>query len=162
MANPNTKHKIILIIFAIFTSIHVNCALFKTGIRNNGTGAIAGCIYYPDDQKGINNANIIITKPKDKVDQYSNGACSSKSGKFLMTDIPNGYYDIMASALGFHRLIIKNIKVSSDSVTVVKFIMTPSVLQVEVNPIIWNIDDSSIFSIKEFFHSGKIYDFKCE
>ena len=156
------RYKVLLLIFPITIYLFIKCSLFKVGILNNTNGAIAGCVYDSNIREGLGMANVIIIEPEDKVDKYSYGASTGENGKFLMIDIPSGYYDLSASVIGFHNLIIKNVKVAPDSITIVKFNMTPSILTVEVHPRMWTQTDSSLFLIKEFFYSGKIYEFKCK
>ena len=158
----NMKQRIAHLVFMSFICILCSCSLFRTENINRNYGAITGCVCDVDVGKGVEKANIIITEPKHLVDQYSRGAVSGKTGIFLMTDIPSGIYNLSATALHFHRSHIQNIRVAPDSISIVRFRMYSSCLENWIEPVQWTESDKTIFSMKEFFHLGKIFDISCD
>ena len=79
-----------------------------------------------------------------------------------MINIPCGTYKISANSLNYHPRFIKDVKVASDSVSIIKFPMIHATLQVIPHELIWEASDSTILNFKEFIHTGDIFNFKCK
>jgi outer membrane receptor for ferrienterochelin and colicins len=101
-----------LLIFSSLNANEKNFGILKGEIINNSSK-----IKLPD-------VNIII-------ENTILGTASNGMGNFIIERIPEGVYTIKFSALGFKKLLIKNIKIETNKITTISAYLKPIVLELQ-------------------------------
>lgn len=102
-------NKILLLFTAVFS---LGCSSGIPAIKNNPIGAIAGCVIDLSTLQQIADANAYIPNS-------TFGTRSDEKGKYVIANLPAGYYTVAVSHISFHTAILLRVRVAVDSVTVV-------------------------------------------
>jgi len=139
------------IIFSVFIYlIQIGCTVSSKSIRAE-TGAIAGIVHNDNNLNSHFKVNVQLLN--------SNIGClTGENGKYIILDIPVGIYQVRASALNMHSVKYKNVRVASDSVTIINFKMTPDFLPIVIPTITWEEKYREIFDLNKFIIHGDLFD----
>jgi hypothetical protein len=121
------------------------------------TGVIAGCILdvtAGPDKMALVNANVIILNSEF-------GARAGKGGKFIITGLPTGRYDVRGSHPSVRWTSVHGGRVAQDSVTLINLRTVSLAIPEDPIPIDWEQSEKRILPLKQFLSSGGIFDFEC-
>jgi iron complex outermembrane receptor protein len=88
-------------------------------------GTITGVITSSDDASPLVGATVIIQNT-------TLGTSSDANGKFVLKNIPEGKYDVVASMVGFHRKVVERVEVKSNEETSLLIQLVLSPIQTDV------------------------------
>lgn len=105
------KKFIILILFlSLFFSV-------QAGI----TGKIQGRVTDSESGEPLIGVNVVIK-------EIEQGAASDKNGRYVILNVPPDEYELEASMIGYAKVTVKQVKVSSDLTTTIDIKMTPETI----------------------------------
>ncbi len=100
-------------------------ALVLTGLLYAGTtGKIRGIVVDKETGEPLPGANVVLLGTQL-------GASTNADGEFIILNIPPGRYDVEVSMLGYQTVVEKQVKVSIDLTTTLRFVLTPTAIQGE-------------------------------
>ncbi len=103
--------KNILVLLSLFISFFlINNKIIA---QNTKQGTISGTLQEAANNDAVPYANISLTK--SGTNEIILSALSTEIGGFLLTNVPNGKYDLKVQFLGFEDYIIKNIIIDDNS-----------------------------------------------
>ncbi|RKY62375.1 MAG: hypothetical protein DRP96_00380 [Candidatus Neomarinimicrobiota bacterium] len=88
------------------------------------TGKIAGICTDKESGKPLMGVNIVV-----KGTMY--GAASGSDGRFFIFNVPPGIYDVEASYIGYAKMIIEGVRITTDMTTDVNFPLSSETIQGE-------------------------------
>ncbi|MGA9363599.1 MAG: TonB-dependent receptor [Bacteroidota bacterium] len=97
-----------------FTSFAISILLLSAMLVYAGNGKIAGTVKDAVNKNPIPGVNITLVGT-------TMGASANPDGQYFILNIPPGVYDVVASAVGFGRSVVRGIEVSSDRTSTVDF-----------------------------------------
>ncbi len=142
----------IILLFIFASIIHISCTRMKESIKIK-TGAIAGIAKDLTNLKNEFKSNITILNA-------NYGCLTGVHGDFLLLELPIGIYDIRASSVNYQHSDFLNVRIATDSVTILKFGMTPEALPIIPSPKMWDEPNKEMFNTQEYISEGKLFDLK--
>ncbi len=107
-----------LIIF--YSTVFLNNESFSQGQR----GKLVGTIFDFSTSEPIIGASVVI-------EGTTLGAVADTKGRFLILNVPPGFYNITASSLGYAKYTIKNVEIIVDRTTELSFKLKDASIQLE-------------------------------
>ncbi len=98
--------------------------IFVTLLQAGTTGKIRGIVLDKESGDPLPGANVVL------LGTYL-GASTNAKGEFIILNIPPGRYDVEVSMLGYQTVVEKQVKVSVDLTTTLRFVLSPTVIQGE-------------------------------
>ncbi|MFQ6617384.1 MAG: TonB-dependent receptor domain-containing protein [Fidelibacterota bacterium] len=86
------------------------------------TGKISGIVKDARTGNSLPGANVVI-------EGTNFGAAADVNGKYFIINIPPGKYNVVATVIGYKKMIVENVKVISDFTTTVDFDLEPTVIE---------------------------------
>lgn len=109
MKNLKTISVTFLILFFAFTL----CGFSQGKIVN---GKISGVVFDKNTGSPLESATIQIFKPESE--NPVNGGATDKDGKFEITDVAEGIYNIKVSYIGYGNAVAKNVQINKEKLNV--------------------------------------------
>jgi outer membrane receptor for ferrienterochelin and colicins len=98
--------------------------LTPRGVMSQGFGTVSGIVTSSEDMSPLAAANIVV--------QHTIlGATSDIRGRFMISSVPEGTYNLLISRVGYERKVFSNITVKANDTSYVSISLTPLPIQSE-------------------------------
>lgn len=140
-------NKTILLCIAVLS---LGCSSGIPAMKNNPVGAIAGCVIDLSTLQQIADANAYIPNS-------TFGTRSDEKGKYIIANLPAGYYTVAVSHISFHTSILFRVRVAVDSVTMVNLQTYDRAIPEDPLTVEWIESPGAIRSINNFHQFNCTY-----
>jgi hypothetical protein len=99
-------------------------AIMLLGSAYAGNGKITGRVTDAENNNAVPGANVRVTGTQL-------GASADANGDYFILNVPPGTYELVGSAVGYARLVVRNVQVGSDQIVSLNFALRPEAVGLE-------------------------------
>src|SRR6185436_2914351 len=94
----------------------MGCAVLAKAQTEKGSGKITGTVTDTESKMPVEFATVALTIPGSE--KPVDGAVCDDKGKFTITKVPNGTYNLVISFIGYENLVVNNVVISDKKISV--------------------------------------------